>query len=131
MNKVNLTNTNKLSNQNQVKNFGSNLPILQNDYKHHTLLQEVITNKISYEMSKEDKQLLINKVNSLDTPISLVFTVDETSGKNIIQFIDSENNQVIKQIPTEEMIKIIKQIDLFLSKNTKILPLGTLLNERI
>lgn len=128
---MNFNNINNLSNHNQTKTIGADFPILKNDLKHSTELKQFISNNINYEISKEDKKLLLNKINSLNIPISLLFKVDESSGTNIIQFIDPNNNKVIKQIPTKEIIKIIQQIDLFLSQNTKKIPLGILLNERI
>lgn len=42
---------------------------------------------------------------------SLKFSVDDDTGKTIVKVMDSETNEVIKQIPSEEMIAIAKAVD--------------------
>ncbi len=41
---------------------------------------------------------------------SLEFTVDDDSGKTVVKVIDSENQQVIRQIPSEEMVEIARKL---------------------
>ena len=42
---------------------------------------------------------------------SLQFSVDEASGRTIIKVIDKETDQVIRQIPTAEVIAIARRIE--------------------
>lgn len=41
----------------------------------------------------------------------LQFSVDETSGRTVVKVIDSETEQVIRQIPSEETLRIAEQLD--------------------
>jgi flagellar protein FlaG len=85
------------------------------------------------EKSEADLNQLAKDINKLseDKNISLVFESDKNTGKNIIKFVDQKNKEVVKQIPSEELLKITEQIDKFLKKNSKDFPPGFLLNERV
>ena len=48
-----------------------------------------------------------------------------------MQFVDRKTKEVIKQIPSEEMLKIAQEIDKFLKNNSKSFPPGFFINERI
>lgn len=87
------------------------------------------------KFSNEEVNKLSKELNDLaqQKNLSLNFTVDEKSGEKIIQFVDSQSKEIIKQIPSEEMLRVISQIDKFLEKvkiNVNIPP-GILLNKRI
>lgn len=41
---------------------------------------------------------------------SLSFMVDEASGKSIIKVMDKTNDQLIRQIPSEELLKVAQDI---------------------
>ena len=41
---------------------------------------------------------------------SLSFMVDEASGRSIIKVIDRSNDQLIRQIPSEELLKVAQDI---------------------
>lgn len=42
---------------------------------------------------------------------NLVFSLDDDSGKAIVKIIDSQTDEVIRQIPSEEMLALAKAID--------------------
>lgn len=42
---------------------------------------------------------------------SLQFSIDDETGKTIVKVMDAETKEVIKQIPSEEMIAISKALD--------------------
>jgi len=42
---------------------------------------------------------------------SLRFNIDDETGKTIVKVMDSQTQEVIKQIPTEEMLAIAKALD--------------------
>lgn len=42
---------------------------------------------------------------------NLQFTVDDDTGINVVQVIDTETEEVIRQIPTEEILAIAKALD--------------------
>ncbi|HFD80020.1 MAG TPA: flagellar protein FlaG [Gammaproteobacteria bacterium] len=41
----------------------------------------------------------------------LQFSVDRLSGRTVIKVVDSETNQVIRQIPSEESLRIARHLD--------------------
>ena len=41
---------------------------------------------------------------------NLQFTVDETTGKNVVTVIDNETKEVIRQIPSEEALEIARRL---------------------
>ena len=44
-------------------------------------------------------------------PDSLQFSVDSSSGKMVIQVMDTQTNQVLQQIPSENMLAIAQSLD--------------------
>jgi flagellar protein FlaG len=42
---------------------------------------------------------------------NLQFTVDEASGRTIVSVIDSETRQVVRQIPSEEIMRMARAMD--------------------
>lgn len=42
---------------------------------------------------------------------SLEFTVDEETGTSIVKIVDKETKELIRQIPSEEMLSIAKALD--------------------
>ena len=42
---------------------------------------------------------------------SLEFTVDEDTGTTVVKIVDKETNELIRQIPSEEMLSIAKALD--------------------
>ncbi len=45
------------------------------------------------------------------TPNSLAFSVDSANGKAIVRITDAETGEVIRQIPSEEMVAIAQSLD--------------------
>jgi flagellar protein FlaG len=41
----------------------------------------------------------------------LQFSIDETSGRTVIEVVDSETKQVIRQIPSEETLRMAEKLD--------------------
>lgn len=42
---------------------------------------------------------------------SIQFSLDEESGRTIVKMVDTETNQVVRQIPTKEALAISKALD--------------------
>ncbi len=84
-----------------------------------------------HELTPGELQKMAEDINDLATKleVGISFTQDEKTGQSIIQFVDSSTNEVIKQIPSEEMLKIVENIHKFLEKNYKQFPSGKILNE--
>lgn len=60
---------------------------------------------------------------------SLEFSVDEHEGQTIVKVIDKENKDVIRQIPSEEFIKMAQRIDLLSDEMQK--ARGILLDKQV
>lgn len=65
------------------------------------------------EPSSKDLQDAVKSMNDFVGTInnSLKFSVDDETGKTIVKVMDIETKEVIKQIPSEEMIAIAKAVD--------------------
>jgi len=42
---------------------------------------------------------------------NLSFSIDETTGYNVVRVINPETNEVIRQLPSEELLKIAKSME--------------------
>ena len=47
----------------------------------------------------------------------LVFSVDEDTGKDVVTILDAKSSKVIKQIPSEEMLELAKNLSEQLDEN--------------
>lgn len=52
------------------------------------------------------KQLIETKA-----PNSLAFSIDDSTGKTIVRITDAETGEMIRQIPSEEMLEIARSLD--------------------
>lgn len=57
----------------------------------------------------EDSVKQLNNTASLYNS-SLLFSVDKDTGATVVKVVDKENNKVIRQIPSEEALRIAKAI---------------------
>jgi flagellar protein FlaG len=60
----------------------------------------------NFQQALKDVQSAISKVSS-----DLTFSYDQDFGRTIVKVVDSETDQVIRQIPSEEFIRISKALD--------------------
>ena len=65
-------------------------------------------NQVGKPISNDSQDNLVREVNSKMLEISdhLAFKKDNSSGRNVFSLIDSESNEIIKQFPSEEFLKI-------------------------
>jgi len=42
---------------------------------------------------------------------NLSFTIDETTGYNVVRVMNPETNEVIRQLPSEELLKIARSME--------------------
>lgn len=63
--------------------------------------------------SLEDVQRAMEEVRNAITPVAqdLLFSIDEDTGKTIVKVVDASTDEVIRQIPSEEIITIAKALD--------------------
>lgn len=69
--------------------------------------------KAEAKETPEELQGAVDAVNNFVSSIndSLHFSIDEDTGKTIVKVIDATTKEVIKQIPSEEMVAIAKALD--------------------
>ena len=99
------------------------------------LLNEV---KQPTQLTEVDKAAL-EKLNQRLTQLSVgvTFTVDESTRSSIVKMVDKSTNEVVKQFPNEDSLKLIEHLQEYLnSVNQKVLHdnrglTGALLNEII
>lgn len=70
----------------------------------------------SQESPRHDAQKVkdaAKKLNEFVSPYAseLKFSVDDDTGVNVVKVIDTQSKQVIRQIPSEEMLKIADSIE--------------------
>lgn len=64
------------------------------------------TSRDQLEMAVKATQDFVGSINS-----SLEFSIDEDTGTSIVKIVDKETEEVIRQIPSEEMLSIAKALD--------------------
>ena len=86
------------------------------------------TEKTAEEKEASEQALgdAVKQLNSYVQSINrnLEFNIDKDSGQTVVKVIDAETDEMIRQIPNEEALKIAKQLDISLkdgSKNTELL----------
>lgn len=75
-----------------------------------------IQTKPTDQKDLENKQQISNAVSEINSFFqtaqrSLGFSVDETSGHMVMQIKDTKTNEVIRQIPGEDVLKLVKRLD--------------------
>lgn len=73
---------------------------------------------------KENSQYVNNFINEMNSELNnknlqLVYVKDKETQKHVIQMKDIKTNEVIKQIPTKQILAISKQIDDYLTEYDK------------
>lgn len=68
------------------------------------------------QKDQENKQQISNAVKDINnffqlTQRSLGFSIDEDSGHMVMLIKDTETNELIRQIPGEDVLKLAKQLD--------------------
>lgn len=63
--------------------------------------------------SKDELTQMTKAVNDLVKPFNsaLQFNVDDSTGQTVVKVIDTDTKEVIKQIPSEEMLALAKALD--------------------
>ncbi|HEY0924775.1 flagellar protein FlaG [Rheinheimera pacifica] len=76
------------------------------------LVKPAETVKPVAEVSKTELQQAVDVVNQAVAleQRSLSFSIDDVSGRSVIKVIDYETDELIKQIPSEELLKVAQDI---------------------
>jgi len=73
---------------------------------------EVETQDIDVELSQEGLEKVVSQLNAYiqNTQRDVDFSVDDSTGRVVVRVIDSESEEVIRQIPSEEMLAISRHL---------------------
>ncbi|MCF6252465.1 MAG: flagellar protein FlaG [Methylococcaceae bacterium] len=76
------------------------------------------------EEQEASEQALGDAVKQLNSYVqsinrNLEFNIDKDSGQTVVKVIDAETDEMIRQIPNEEALKIAKQLDISLKDGSK------------
>jgi len=64
------------------------------------------------EINTQQLEAAVSKINKqLSSPAGLSFQIDPSSGDSVVTVIDSSNNTVIRQIPSELSLRIAQSIE--------------------
>ncbi|ODB92687.1 hypothetical protein A3194_08550 [Candidatus Thiodiazotropha endoloripes] len=80
------------------------------------------------EKSAIDPSELASKVENLNQLVSrdLEFSVDDETGQQVLRVIDSETGKVIRQVPSDQILHVISQVQ----KATEGMLQGVLLDDK-
>ena len=73
---------------------------------------EVETREVDAELSQEALEKVVSQLNAYiqNTQRDMDFSVDDATGRVVVRVIDSESEEVIRQIPSEEMLAISRHL---------------------
>ena len=79
-------------------------------------LSEVKQEKIETKQTEAETEDLFSVVAEINEHVQsiqrdLVFTVDEVSGRDVVTIMDTKSNEVIRQIPSEEMLQLARNLN--------------------
>ena len=65
------------------------------------------------EVSRDQLELAVKATQDFVSPVnsSLEFSIDEDTQTSVVKIIDKETREIIRQIPSEEMLSIAKALD--------------------
>ena len=73
---------------------------------------EVEAQKVDVELSQEALEKVVSQLNAYiqNTQRDVDFSVDDSTGRVVVRVVDSVSEEVIRQIPSEEMLAISRHL---------------------
>lgn len=111
------TNTSSVSQPQDSAKAGATQTAAGNATTTNTITEQAVTAVNDTQKSENnDPNALnsaVNKVQEFVGPVasSIEFSIDEDSGKTVVKVVDKETDEVIRQIPSEEMLELAKALD--------------------
>ncbi len=71
-----------------------------------------VETQVDVELSQEALEKVVSQLNAYiqNTQRDVDFSVDDATGRVVVRVIDSESEEVIRQIPSEEMLAISRHL---------------------
>lgn len=76
--------------------------------------QPVQTQPLPSQVSQQQLEEAMQRMKEAIKPIannSLEFSIDESTGKTVVRIVDAATKEVVRQIPSEEMLAIARGLD--------------------
>ncbi len=145
-----------INNVSNTRTQGPKIPIQNNELESKTIsfpskqettpsvvvgISQQVLNTVSSEIEPENQsnkntnqkevlqEKLTNAIRDKNLNINLSFEVDD-KGRNIVKFVDNATKEVIRQMPSEQALKIAESIDNFLEKYGSSFNTGLLVNDK-
>ena len=149
-----------INNVSNTRTQGPKIPIQNNELESKTIsfpskqettpsvvvgISQQVLNTVSSEIQPENQsnnqanknnnqkealqEKLTNAIREKNLNINLSFEVDD-KGRNIVKFVDNATKEVIRQMPSEQALKIAESIDNFLEKYGRSFNTGLLVNDK-
>lgn len=111
----------------EIKNISTTQPVQQNKLELNEAkitMGEEIVNGDKVSLSAEEIEGIIKELNQFIQIFNtkIAFEIDKETKKTILRIVDVETNEVIRQIPPEELLKISRRISELL---------GLIINEKV
>lgn len=119
--RVDNSNTNELApsrNEQQAFDRAKEVPVVDFKSPVNEIEQSVNVNDTDVKEAKTEEQPQVNLeevaqklqdfVGALN--VSLQFSVDEESGRDVIKVMDKDSGEVVRQFPSEEVLEVIKSL---------------------
>ncbi|MDP4943900.1 MAG: flagellar protein FlaG [Paraglaciecola sp.] len=98
-----------ITNKTDFSSKAANAEQLRPLAKQETAVEAKVNAVLPSAAEVENALSIVNKA-AIFEQRSLSFMVDEASGRSIIKVMDRSNDQLIRQIPSEELIKVAQDI---------------------
>ena len=78
-----------------------------------TLTERAVSQTQEVEYPREQLEDAVNQLNDFLKPINsaVQFTLDDDTGQTVVKVIDTATKEVIRQVPSEEMLNIARALD--------------------
>jgi len=111
----------------EIKNISTTQPVQQNKLELNEAkitMGEEIVNEDKVSLSEEEIESIIKELNQFIQIFNtkIAFEIDKETKKTILRIVDVETNEVIRQIPPEELLQISRRISELL---------GLIINEKV
>jgi flagellar protein FlaG len=78
-----------------------------------TLTEQAVSKTQQSEFPREQMEDAVTQLNDFLKPINsaVQFTLDDDTGQTVVKVIDTATKEVIRQVPSEEMLNIARALD--------------------
>ena len=75
-------------------------------------VQELETQEVDVELSQQALEKVVSQLNAYiqNTQRDVDFSIDDSTGRVVVRVVDSVSEEVIRQIPSEEMLAISRHL---------------------